>query len=815
MSNHYLGVCPDILLLNSTSIINNNVIKIVGYNVHAKNTSNEAQAGIAIAVRKNIQHRLLDDFADDLLAVEVETVRGPIIVATTYVPPRRVAMPTHDIMRIMRKNIPCYLLTDLNARHVNIGHSTNNQRGHEIASLINRNLLTFLGPDFPTLLTGRMTGKPDIILTNRHHHFNHYISPGPLTSSDHLPIIFKLTTRPITIQVPERPDYSQADWDLYKDTIDQTLNDDYQEPPILDRSYVDDKLSFWFNAIANAKSVAIPHTNFRRLPSPKVTPLLTQIQNNYNIFKRLAQRFGYTEVLRRLISRLRLQLKEESYKVFNNYWKKKLFTIQSNYGCHQLFWPQVKTLLGRNSSFCPYIVDNNIKYHSAPEKEIIFREKWQNIFQINNNQNQNFDRQQEIIVTDYLRDHSQDITPYPNVDISRLDPDDPIMKPTTPQEIKSIIGKFQKKAPGESNIDKLLLCKLPDSMYTFLSELTNETISMGYFPNLFKIGILRFIGKPGKSLLSVNNYRPISLLEVPGKIVEKVLLSRLTKFLFDNDMFNVNQFGFVPGRGTQTALTKIYEIVTMSQSTGKGCNMVSRDISKAFDKVWHQGLKYKMCNGNFPDLLLKTLCSFLDNRYAKIKIDNYIGPIFPLLCGVPQGAVLSPTLFNFYTHDMPPPSMGCYQVQFADDHTQIITYFNKKNKRMLALRTAREIKKINQYEHKWKLSTNMDKFQLISISTRKPNDIIVDNHLIPFNNNCKILGFTFNSQGFVPHIRQRLFLANNNLRKLKRFKGLSTKSYLYLYKTLVRPILEYPAVLLSLTRKSNLSKLQAVQNKAL
>ena len=201
-----------------------------------------------------------------------------------------------------------------------------------------------------------------------------------------------------------------------------------------------------------------------------------------------------------------------------------------------------------------------MKYHSAPEKEVIFREKWQNIFQININDNQNFDRQQEITVNTYLRDHSEDIVPYPNVDISRLDPDDPIMKPTTPQEIKSIIGKFLNKAPGESKIDKTLLCKLPDSMHVFLSELTNETISMGYFPNIFKIGLLHFLGKPGKSLLSVNNYRPISLLEVPGKIVEKVIFSRLTKFPFDNNLINDNQFGFVPGWGIQTALTKIYEI---------------------------------------------------------------------------------------------------------------------------------------------------------------------------------------------------------------------------------------------------------------
>ena len=815
LCNHYLGACPHIILLNSTSVINSSPIKVAGYNVHTKNCTNEAQAGIAIAVRKNIPHKLLDDFADDLLAVEIETVRGPIIVATTYVPPRWAAMPTHDILRIMRKPIPCYLLGDLNARHVSMGHTTNNARGNELATLLNRNLLTFIGPDFPTLLTGRMTGKPDIILTNRHHHFNTLIQPGPLTSSDHLPVLFKLTTRPIIIPATVHPNYSEADWDLFKDTLIQTLGNDYQEPPVLDKNYIDQKITFWYNAIANAKSVAIPNKERKLLPSPKTTPYLLQIQNNYSIFKRLAQHFGYTENLRRLITRLRLQLKAESSKLFNDFWSRKLLKIQDDYGCHQLFWNQVKKLLGGDNSFCPYIIENNVKYYTAPEKELIFREKWQNIFRINDVDNQHFDRNQENIVLDYLRLHPQDILPYPTVDINRLDPEDPIMRPTTPREIKRIISNFKNKAPGESQVNRILLSKLPDCMYDFFSELTNETISMGYFPNFYKIGLLHFIVKTGKSLLSVNNYRPISLLEVPGKIIERVLLSRLNKFLFDNNLINSNQYGFIPGRGTQTALAQVYEIISISQSKGQGCNVVSRDISKAFDKVWHQGLKYKMCTANFPNLLLRVLCSFLDDRFAKIKINNFLGPIFPLLSGVPQGAVLSPTLFNFYTHDIPPPSIGCYQLLFADDHTQIITTYSKKSKRDLALKTSREIRKINQYEQKWKITTNQNKFQLISISATKPFNVIVNNQIIPFNRTCKILGFTFSGRGFKPHIQQRLILARTNLQKLRRFKGLSTKAYLYLYKSLIRPILEYPAVLLSLTKKTNLSKLQAVQNKAL
>ena len=146
---------------------------------------------------------------------------------------------------------------------------------------------------------------------------------------------------------------------------------------------------------------------------------------------------------------------------------------------------------------------------------------------------------------------------------------------------------------------------LPVQALDFFTETVSETISMGYFPTIYKESLLSFIEKPGKALQDPFNYRPISLLELPGKIIEKLICRRLVYHLRSTDNINNNQYGFTAGRGTQIALAKLYEIIAMSQTQGQGCNVVSRDIKKAFDKVWHDGLRYKLWHTDPPDIILK------------------------------------------------------------------------------------------------------------------------------------------------------------------------------------------------------------------
>ena len=121
-------------------------------------------------------------------------------------------------------------------------------------------------------------------------------------------------------------------------------------------------------------------------------------------------------------------------------------------------------------------------------------------------------------------------------------------------------------------------------------------------------------------------------------------------------------------------------------------NLVLRDISKAFDKVWHEGLKYKLIQANLENSLIRIVSNYL-NRTATIKIGEYIGPKFSLLSGVPQGGCLSPTLFALYTADVPPPSVMNEMIIYADDITQIVQ--KKGSENYLTRETEREIIKIN------------------------------------------------------------------------------------------------------------------------
>ena len=423
-------------------------------------------------------------------------------------------------------------------------------------------------------------------------------------------------------------------------------------------------------------------------------------------------------------------------------------------------------------------------------------------------------KQIEREVNEYLELNERRTKPYLYADLERLDPTNYLTKPIENYQIKQIISKFKDKSPGLSGIRKSILDQLPSVAIEKYKIIHNLALSMGYFPLYYKIALLCLISKPNKDITNPLNYRPISLLEVTGKIFERILNDRLMKYLEENEKFNKNQHGFRRNKGTQTAIAKMYEIIANSQRQLNRCNVVCRDISKAFDKVWHNGFKYKLLQLGLPEIIGRSLCSFLNNRYAKIKLTNVIGEEIPLESGVPQGSILSPTLFIFYTADLPNPGQGSYDIIFADDNTQIITYAGT-SRNMLAIRTQREIIRINNFEKKWKINTNKDKFQLLSVSSTRPNDIEIEGQRIPFKNKIKVLGLTLRTRGAACHIKDRINIAKTQLNKINRFKNMDEKIRLHLYKALIRPIIEYPPIPICNSARSNLCKLQRVQSRAL
>lgn len=235
---------------------------------------------------------------------------------------------------------------------------------------------------------------------------------------------------------------------------------------------------------------------------------------------------------------------------------------------------------------------------------------------------------------------------------------------------------MKKKAAGRSQINKTDLCNLPEHALKKLRDIFNGCLATGYFPKAFKKAMIILIPKPGKPSNKVENFRPISLLEIPGKIFKRIINSRRMSHLEEQNILNENQYGFRKGKGTTTAIAIAYKTIANALANNEQCNIILRDVSKAFDKGWHDGFRHRLIDAYVPDQLPKLLSSFLDDRKARIKMDNTLGNEIKLESGVPQGSIISPTLY-LYTSPLPPPTHHHNYISYADDITQIVTHPSK------------------------------------------------------------------------------------------------------------------------------------------
>lgn len=401
--------------------------------------------------------------------------------------------------------------------------------------------------------------------------------------------------------------------------------------------------------------------------------------------------------------------------------------------------------------------------------------------------------------------------PYENSDPDRLNNAD-ISRPITEQELKKSLSKTKNTAPGPSKIRKVHIQKLPENAKLLLLDIFNASLSMGYFPDKFKISNIIMIPKKYPAL-TPKDYRPISLLEVIGKVFERILNARLLIYLQLNNKFHPNQFGFVPGRSAEMALAILTELIAQHKAQGHQISLVQRDISHAFDTVWHEGLKYKFYQLELPSPFLRIICNFLTNRKGYISHGGIKGPVFDIKAGVPQGSVQGPTFYILYTNKTPKDFHYSYNILFADDVSQLVfTPYNNLNHLSQNLNFATE--EVLEYERKWKLKTSVEKFKTIPLGNVKRKPYFIDEKIQHHVNKGKTLGLQISTSGYAAHVQDISNRASAALGTIFRFRNGSEELKRLLYTTLVRPILEYPIVPLHSISRSQMYKLQKVQNKA-
>ena len=167
LGNFYRKENPEVILLNSTGMTDRDKITIYNYNVPSRNLLNEAQAGVAIAVCKDLHYCIVDDFNDDILGAQLETTRGPVMILTNCSPPRRNYIPAAEIENKLQKNMPVNFVGDLNANLPAMGYGNYNNNDREIQRLIQQNKIIHIDPDFRTMV--HRNGRPDIVFQTGMH----------------------------------------------------------------------------------------------------------------------------------------------------------------------------------------------------------------------------------------------------------------------------------------------------------------------------------------------------------------------------------------------------------------------------------------------------------------------------------------------------------------------------------------------------------------------------------------------------------------------------------------------------------------------
>jgi Reverse transcriptase (RNA-dependent DNA polymerase) len=250
----------------------------------------------------------------------------------------------------------------------------------------------------------------------------------------------------------------------------------------------------------------------------------------------------------------------------------------------------------------------------------------------------------------------------------------------------------------------------------------NLSINSGIFPEKIKVSRTVPIFKSGDKN-SCDNYRPIALLSVLSKVLEKAVAGRLLRHLRDNDIINHNQFGFKEGVSTVHHLLKLTNFITQKLNERMFTVGIFLDLRKAFDVVSHDILLLKLKRIGVQDVALGWFASYLGGRKQRVEINGKLSDLKNIDISIMQGSILGPILFLCFINDLP----NCTELLtllFADDTACLIAGPNLKE---ILAKANIELQKIANWFRANKMAVNVSKTIYIIFKPRGVKIELCDN----------------------------------------------------------------------------------------
>ena len=411
--------------------------------------------------------------------------------------------------------------------------------------------------------------------------------------------------------------------------------------------------------------------------------------------------------------------------------------------------------------------------------------------------------------------------------IAKHEPNSFFIDPITPHDILSASNQLKPKlTQGFDNISTKLTKQTINEIKYPLTHIFNLSFSLGRVPKNLKLAKVIPVFKKGDAQL-FTNYRPISILPAFSKLMEKIMYSKLLKFLNNKNLLNKHQYGFRPKHSTIHPVLQFLKSITESndKSTKDFTLAIFLDLSKAFDTISHNILLKKMEKYGIRGICNQWFSSYLQNRSQFVEYNHIKSNVMHISYGVPQGSILGPLLFLIYINDLPQSSV-LNILSFADDTT---VYTSGSNLNQVFHAVNNDIMHIQQWLVSNKLYLNVDKTKYMLFSPNhkltKPNNlnITINNSPITYVSSkdknvpeyIQFLGITLDDKlSWNKHISMLCSKLSKSLYTLNKVKNILPKTSLRtLYFTLIHSQINYG--ILAWGNSPSITRISKLQKRAL
>ncbi len=794
---------PDVVCVTETKLREEVQIsfKDQGYNVWRRDRKGKAGGGVLIIVRDNIYIEEIEygENAAEIASITIRTngrERRKIIV--TYIPPKTNTwgLAEHQEMQrevltslgnMLRRDKKILLLGDFNCKNINweVMEVCENggQWGEELLQMAMVNTLDqwtneytrFRGEEEPAMLDLVFTKKPEPrpVITHL----------SPFGKSDHVVMEVELENWTEMKCNEEhrkgRVNHAKSNFDglsKFFDSIEwkasmanKTAQEKYDF--FLEKYHegvhkyvplykVRESKHAWFNArcVAAKKERNAAWRKLRKQRNERNRKQYIEARNEYVRIRREEERRFERDIVKRC---------EEEPRLFYRY-------INGKMSCKETI---------------DKLIEGDNVYETAQEMSEIMNESFKSVFTLEENfEEPNFEVQQQGIS---------------NIVVQK-------------QKINNLLEKLDvRKAMGPDGVSAWTLRECREQLVEPIWYVINSSLKEGRVPKQWKRANIVPIYKGGKKT-EPQNYRPVSLTSVVGKICEIVIKEKWVEYLEKNAIINDCQFGFRQERSCVTNLLSFYtRVIDEVQGRDGWVDTVFLDIKKAFDTVPHKRLLWKMEHiGGIRGNILKWMRDYLEEREMRTVIRDTSSNWSKVTSGVPQGSVLAPIMFQVYINDIH-EGVTSYMNLFADDAKLLKIINNKED----CLALQRDIDKIWEWSKKWKLEFNAKKCHVMEMgkSKRRPTfDYKMGRETIVKRREERDLGVvvqdTLSPEKHINGIFASTYRTLANIRVA--FSYMDTNMMKKIITSMIRPKIEYAAVIWSPYKKKDIRKLERIQRAA-